>query len=172
MPYQFAKFALVVLLAAAVYLLLAIQLVNYGFGIAPGFEFMKATFGALAGSRVWTHLVYASALAVAALPSAIILAVALRPRAITFAAVTGAIAAIAGFVPTFLHREVRALLDAPDFVRMGTDSLIMVLILTLLTWLITQLPSNYPLERTARGRARASQLEEQVPRRPRAGAQR
>jgi hypothetical protein len=141
---QLAKIAPVVLLAAAIYLFLAIQLVNYGFGNAPGFEFMKANFGPLAGGRVWTHLVYASALAVAALPSAIILALALRPRAVTFAAVSGVIAAIAGIVPTFLHPNVLALLDAPDFVRMGTDSLIMTLILVLLTWLLAKLPSNSP----------------------------
>jgi len=110
---QLAKIAPVVLLAAASYLFLAIQLVNYGFGNAPGFEFfMKANFGPLAGGRVWTHLVYTAALAVAALPSAIILALALRPRAVTFAAVSGAIAAIAGIVPTFLHPNMLALLDA------------------------------------------------------------
>jgi len=48
----------------------------------------------------------------------------------------------------------------------------MTLILVLLTWLLAKLQSNYPLERSARGRERASQLEEQGQRRPRAGAQR
>jgi len=148
---DYAKIISVVVLAGSIYLALATYLVGYGFGIAPGFEWMMATFGRLAGSPIWAHLVHALALFMSAIPSAGILYIAFRPRAVLFAAVTGALAAVAAFAPTFLHADVVAHLNAVSLVHIGVDSLKMVLILMLLTWLLTKLPSNNAMRRSALG---------------------
>jgi hypothetical protein len=42
-----------------------------------------------------------------------------------------------------LHPEVQRYLDTAFYVMAGIDSLKMVLILMLLTWLVGKLPSNY-----------------------------
>jgi hypothetical protein len=146
---DYAKFISVVSLAGFIYLELAIYLVEYGFGIAPGYEWMQTTFGRLAGSRIWAHLVHAFALLVAAIPSAGILLIAFRPRAIASAAVTGALTAVAAFLPSLLHANSVSYLNNTSLVHIGVDSLKMMLILMLLTWLLTRLLSNNATQRSA-----------------------
>ena len=147
---RYIKVVLVVGLAAFLYLTLAVFLVGYGFGVAPGLAFLETTFGSVGGSRVWAHTVHALALVVSGVPSAAILSLALRPRAVTYAALTGVITAAVALSDTLLRPNLLAHLEPLDYLHMGIDSLKGVVILMLLTWLVTKLPSNYAMQRSSR----------------------
>jgi hypothetical protein len=147
---HYIKVVLVVGTAAILYLALATYLVGVGFGIAPGLEFLEATLGRVGGSRVWAHTVHALALFISGVPSAVILSFAMHPRAVTFAAVTGVITAIVAVANTILRPDLLALLEPWDYFSVGIDSLKAVLILMLLTWLLSKLPSNYAMQRSSR----------------------
>src|SRR5262245_25926239 len=125
--------------AGAMYLAIAYVTVGSFFGRAPGFEWSTETFGPLAGTRIWSHSVHAAAVLVAAIPSALMLGILGRPHALRLAALTGFLVAAAAFVPSFLYLEVRPHLDTAFYVSAGIDSLKMVLILVLLTWLVGKL---------------------------------
>lgn len=147
MSRHLGKLMLVVVLAAAIYFVVAVYLVNYSFGVAPGLELLQGTFGPLGGTRIWAHLVHALGLVVAALPAALLLHFALGHDAVRSSLVAGSAAAIGAIVPTFLNAEMRGRLDSTDFMTMGIDSLTMVAILMLLTWLLSK-PRYYALERS------------------------
>ena len=145
------KFIVAVTLAGAIYFLAAVYLVNYTFGVAPGLGWLQGTFGQLAGTRIWAYSVHALGLVVAALPAALLLHLVLGLSAVRSAFWAGSAAAIGALVPTFLNPEIRERLAGADFMIMGVDSLTMVAILVLLTWLLSKLPSNYALERSMTG---------------------
>lgn len=160
MPRRYLKQALIAVARGTIYYLLAYFTVGSFFGAAPGFEWLTEAFGALAGTRIWSHSVHAVAVLVAAIPSAFLLGIVGRPHALRLAALTGLLVAAAAFVPSFLHPDVRPYLDTVFYVTAGIDSLKMVLILMLLTWLVGKLPSNnafepsgWPLRRRATGAA-------------------
>jgi len=147
---HYVKIVLVVGLAAFLYLAFASFLVGYSFAVAPGLEFLEVTFGRLWGSRLWAHSVHALAMLVSGIPSAAILSIAMRPHTVAFAALTGFIAAVVALTDPLLRTGALALLDSADYVHMGIDSLKGILILMLLTWLLTKLPSNYAMQRSSR----------------------
>jgi len=152
---HYVKAALIAVVAGTMYFALAYFTVGSFFGWAPGFEWSQETFGPLAGTRVWSHSVHAAAVLVAAMPSALVLGILGGPHALRLAALTGVLVAAALFVPSLLHPEVRLYLDAADYVIAGIDSLKMVLILMLLTWLVGKLPSDNvfePSDYSGRGR--------------------
>ena len=91
-------------------------------------------------------IVHAAAVLVAAIPSALLLGIFGRPHALRLAALTGVLVAAASFIPSFLHPAVRRHLNTAFYVMAGIDSLKMVLILVLLTWLVGKLPSNNAFE--------------------------
>ncbi len=144
------KLVLVVVIAGAIYFGLLYLSVNYAFGAAPGLVWVKESFGRLWGSRIWSHSVHAIGVLAAAIPSALVLYVFGRPHALKLAAVTGIVTAIAVFLPSFLHPAVRPYLDSGFYLVVGIDSVKMVLILVLVTWLLNKLPSNHAMQRSAR----------------------
>jgi hypothetical protein len=146
----YVRIAFVVSLTTFIYLALASFLVGYSFAIAPGLELMQDIFGRLGGARIWAHSVQALALAVSAIPSAAILSLAMRPRAVAFAAVTGLTAAVVALADTLFRADILPLLDITDFVHMGLDFIKTVVILMLLTWLLTKVSSNQRTQRFPR----------------------
>ena len=132
--------ALITIVAGAMYFAISYFTVGSFFGWAPGFEWSRETFGPLAGSRIWSHSVHAAAVTVAAIPSALVLAILGRPHALRLAGLTSALVAAACFVPSFLHPDVQPYLDMASYVSAGIDVLKMVLILMLLTWLVGKSP--------------------------------
>jgi hypothetical protein len=58
----------------------------------------------------------------------------------------GVLTSAAAFVPSIVHPGVLPSLDASDHVFIGIDSVKMVLILILVTWLIAKLPFKYAMQ--------------------------
>ena len=142
-----AKYALVVLVAAAAYYVLTFFMIMQVFGNVPGLEWMQDTFGRLAGARIWAHSVHALALLVAGIPSALLSSLTCRPRAVVVAAIAGTLTAAAGLSPNFLFHS-GTLYGFPIF-HIIIDSMMFVVILMLLTWIATKLPSNNAMQRSA-----------------------
>ena len=140
----------VALAAAALYFLLAYYFLGPVFVLVPRFKWIQEAFGNLAEARISAHSTHALALLVAAIPSAFLISIACRPRAIVVAAAAGGLTAVAAFVPTFLSDLVRPLLDATTIVQMLIDGIKFVLILIFITWLSTKLPPNYAMQRSSR----------------------
>lgn len=143
------KVALIVIVATALYLILAISTVNYAFGVMPALDSAEATFGRLAGTRIWSHSPHAAGVLVAAIPSALLLSIADRSHALRLAATTGVLTSVAALVPSFLHPDVRPFLDTHFYVTAAIDSQKLVLILMLPTWLFSKLLSYYAMQRSA-----------------------
>jgi hypothetical protein len=147
---SYVKFALAVGAVTAIYFALATFAVDYAFGVAPGFHWAMESFGRLAGSRIWAHSVHAVAVLAAAIPSALLLWIGGRPHAVKLAALAGVLTAVVCFLPSYIHPDVRPYIDTEFHVTVVIDSLKMVLILVLLTWLFSRLPSNYAMQRSSR----------------------
>lgn len=144
-----ARYLVVVLLAAAMYFALVYYFNGWIWGVAPGLDSFKSSFGRLAGSRMWAHSVHAVALLLSAIPSALLLARFGRPHALLCAAIAGLLTVVVSLAPTFMNSFVRNLLDATSYAHMAVDSVKFVAILMLLTWLAGKLPSNYAMQRSA-----------------------
>src|SRR5687767_13989660 len=127
-----AKYVLVAVLAAAAYYVLTFYMLMQVFGNIPGLEWMQQSFGRLAGARIWAHLVHALALLLAGVPSALLLAMTCRPRAVVVAAIAGTLTAVAGLNPSLLFY--RGHLYELQVTHMAIDSVKFVVILMLLTW--------------------------------------
>jgi hypothetical protein len=142
------KFASFVLMAAVIYYALTSYLLIETFGNMPGMTWFQESLGRLAGARIWAHLVHALALFLAAIPCALLLSIACRPKAVLAAAIAGALTACLGLSESFLF--LRGNLYIPSVVHIVIDSIKFVLILMLVTWSATKLPSNYAMQRSAR----------------------
>src|SRR5688572_4316669 len=106
------KVTLTIVLASAIYLLLAISAVNYVFGALPRFDWAQDALGRLAGVRLWSHAAHAAGLLIAAIPPALLLGIVGRSHAVRWAGITGVLTSAAALVPSFLHAGVRPYLDA------------------------------------------------------------
>ena len=144
------KYALVTLVATGLYFSLTYFLQSPAFGYLPRFTWIQENFGRLAEARIWAHSAHGLALLIAAIPSAIVIALGGRPRALGIAAAAGVLTAVVAFAPTFLTESVRPYLDTTMIGHMAVDGFKFVFILMFVTWLIAKLPSNYAMQRSSR----------------------
>lgn len=144
-----AKAVLIVILASVVYLAVALVTIDLAFGAMPSLEWTQNTFGKLAGTRIWSQSAHASGVLLAAIPTAALLRMANRTRAVRLAAWTGVLTSTAALVPSFLHPGVRPYIDTSFYVIAGIDSLKIILILLLVTWILTRAPIGGAMQRTS-----------------------
>jgi hypothetical protein len=83
------RYVAVTLVAAGLYFLLAPNLMGVTFVHLPRFTWVQETFGKAASFYLWAHTAQGLALLVAAIPSAVIISLAGRPRPIAIAAAAG-----------------------------------------------------------------------------------
>jgi hypothetical protein len=144
------RYAFVTLVAAGFYFSLTYLLQSPAFVHLPRFTWIQENFGRLTEARIWAHSAHGLTLLVAAIPSALVIALFGRPRPIGIAAAAGCLTAVAAFAPTFLTASVRPYWDATMIGHMVVDGIKFISILMLVTWLISKLPSNYAMQRSSR----------------------